>query len=267
MGTNKMKNLLIYVHPSKEFKNDWNENHVLSKIQIENSLALGWKPKDIMLVTNFDYEYNGVKSIVVPDSDFCDFSPCASKINAIVTLFERGLIGDELYWFHDFDAFQVETITEEEMDLKNDEIAMTGYGITHIDIMYNLRWSTGTIFFRKGSRDFFELLKSEVYRYRANEEVTLLDILKKRRFQPLKQRIKRIDITYNLATRRRDISAGYESAIKPIKVLHFHPLDKRKVEGESDNIDVCIYGKNRLNKVLASDKLIELFKKYELITK
>lgn len=52
-----MKNLLIYTNADKEFSE---ENKTLVKIHIDNSLELGWDRKDILLYTNFPYEYNGV---------------------------------------------------------------------------------------------------------------------------------------------------------------------------------------------------------------
>ena len=54
----KMKNLLDYISPDKDLtktKLD-GEADLLAKVQIDNSLSLGWKRKDILLVTNFDYE-------------------------------------------------------------------------------------------------------------------------------------------------------------------------------------------------------------------
>jgi hypothetical protein len=52
-----MKNLLIYISPEHKFLPEYDK---LVRIQIDNSLELGWKKEDIMLVTNFIFEYNGV---------------------------------------------------------------------------------------------------------------------------------------------------------------------------------------------------------------
>jgi hypothetical protein len=173
-----MKNLLIYISPTGSFDNPRadlasNDVPVLVKVQIENSLELGWKPEDIILVTNFEYQYAGIKAVVLTGVDFFDRKPQASKINAIIKLFETGLIEDhELYWFHDFDAFQLEQITEEEIDLKPDQIGLTDYGggkyFGGID-----RWSTGVIFFRSGTKDIFEGLKEIYYQKKIDEEEAL----------------------------------------------------------------------------------------------
>ena len=155
-----MKNLLIYVNPSKSFLDyHWrDENKLLAKIQIDNSLALGWKKEDIILVTNFNYEYRGVKSMVVNDDLFCKVSYTATKIKVILHLFDKDIIGDDLYWFHDFDAFQLEKITEEELCLENAVFALTDYGKTTINEFRDRRWSTGSIFFKKDAERIFRMM-------------------------------------------------------------------------------------------------------------
>ena len=115
-----MKNFLVYLNPSKQFNK---ENDELTKIQIDNSLDLGWKIEDILLVTNFDYEYRGVKALVVGDD--CYYSKNnfyrSSKIPVINQLFKDGIINEgEIYWFRDNDAFQLEPLTEEKIKLDMD---------------------------------------------------------------------------------------------------------------------------------------------------
>ena len=261
-----MKNLLIYLHPQKCFAEDeWGrENEILAKIQIENSLAMGWKPEDIVFVTNFPYEHMGIKSMIVPDELFCKIKKRATKILVILHLFDKGLIGNHFWWFHDLDAFQLEKITEEELDLGNFPFALTGYGKTTINESHDRWWSTGSIFFTKDSEFIFRLIKDKVYQYQSNEEVALLALTRRNRSN-MNSKIKKLNITYNFATRKRDISVCYEMADKPLKVIHFHPFDKREVELGNDNIGVCIFGKNRLNKILVNDRLKGLFSKYKII--
>ena len=257
-----MKNLLIFINPEKRFvnKNLKGETGILAKIQIDNSLDLGWKRENILLVTNFDYEYNGVKALVVDDSNYCAFSVTASKINVILTLFEQGIIKKDLYWFHDLDAFQLEKITEDELELGDMDMGITEYGKTTIKPLHDKRLSTGSIFFKQSAQDIFEWIKIKVYQYKCNEEVGLLELTKIPKYK-LSERMKRLDITYNLATRKRQVSVNYQAAKKPLKVIHFHPFDKRSVrsEGKNDNIAVCIYGKNKINKVLVTKRLVKIF--------
>ena len=263
-----VKNLMIFVNPTGRFFSSAvdNETDVLVKVQIDNSLDLGWKKEDILLITNFDYEYGGVKAMVVGGENYCGFSPTATKINAIIYLFEQGVIGKDLYWFHDFDAFQLGWITEREIELGDMDFGLTEYGRTTMNARRDKRLSTGSVFFRKSARDIFEWIKIKVYQYECNEEVALLELTKIPKYT-LKDRIKRLNITYNFATRKRDISESFEIALKPLKVIHFHPFDRRPLdrEGNNNNMDVCVYGRNRLNKVLASEGLIEIFNKHGIV--
>lgn len=224
---------------------------------------MGWKREDILLVTNFDYEYNGIKALVIDDGNYCSFSPTASKINTIISLFELGLIKNELYWFHDFDAFQLEEIS---LDLDDSKIALTDYGITDINKDRDRRWSTGSLFFNKGSKDIFDWIRESVYKYQANEEVSLLVLTRHNKYNIL-NRIDKLNITYNFATRRRNVYEQYKITDLPIKVIHFHPLDTRPVfylHKGHDNMDVCVRGKNPMNKILVSERLIRIFKKYDI---
>ena len=253
-----MKNLMIYIHPNKGFFDNWgNEAEILVKIQIDNSLELGWKKKDILLVTNFPYEYRGVKSIIL--DSYCEFSPTVSKITTIIEMFNKGLIKNELYWFHDLDAFQLQPIKEKEIGYS--DFAFTNYGITTINEGRNHRPSTGVIFFDYNSKDIFELILWKAGQYSCNEEVALLELIKQNK-KGIRDRIKVLNVSYNYATRRRDLVKSYEIAEKPLKVIHFHPFDKRPVAQGVDNISACMYGKNGMNKILMTDSLINIFNKH-----
>lgn len=254
-----MKNLMIYINPSRLFTNtDWgNETDTLVKIQIDNSIALGWKREDIMLVTNFLYEYNGVKSILVGDENYCTHSSgTPSKILTILTLFEMGLIGEDIYWFHDFDCFQLEPITKEELGIKKGQIGITNYGHRRWDKIILERWSTGTIFFDDKTRDIFQWIKDSMYKYMSNEEVALL-VMTRHNDHNLLDRINKLNISYNLATRRRDIITCYNDAIKPLRIIHFHPTDIRSTSIGTPNIEAV--------KPFLPERLINLFKQHGLI--
>ena len=105
-----MKNLMLFISPLKDFLP---EHKTATKIQIDNSLSLGWKKENLILATNFPYQYHGVKSLLVSDDNYSDFCPTVSLINVIVELFDRNLIKEgEIYWYHDHDAYQLHEITE-----------------------------------------------------------------------------------------------------------------------------------------------------------
>ncbi len=257
---------MIFINPTKTFTNTsvkyWrDETAILIKIQIDNSLELGWDRKDILLVTNFDYEYNGVKSLVVGDENYYATKPTASKITTILTLFNQGLIKNELYWFHDFDAFELEKIIEEELELDGYDLGMAEYGVTTYNPEHNGRLSTGSMFFTNRTQDIFERIKYGSDMRTCNEEISLLMMVRRNNCK-INNRMKRMDVTYNFATRKRNFDKTYEVAKKPLKVIHFHPLDIRQIDNGNNNMAVCVYGKNSLGKSIIPTRLINLFTKH-----
>lgn len=240
-----MKNLLIYINPRKEFDK---ETKILVKIQIDNSLELGWKREDILLVTNFDYEYNGVKALVIGDDAYCNCKPVATKVTGVVSLFERGLIEkDTLYWLHDFDAYQLEVIKKSEIELGSADMGLCKLGRMP-------RWAGGCVFFKDSSRDIFEKAKEIIYEYGIVDEraYTMMTNTDKQ----MKKRIKEMNITYNFIP--FNIRSCYKMAIKPIKVIHFHPF-RRIWQLNVPNAFDFFMGKNKINKCLVSDRLAKIF--------
>ncbi len=244
-----MKNLLIYISPTGSFENKRtdleNDAGVLSNIQIDNSLDLGWKPEDILFVTNFEFEYRGIKALKINDVEFFNRKPQASKINVIVKLFKSGLIENEkLYWFHDLDAFQLHPFTESEIELNDEDLALTDYGSLP-------RWSTGTIFFKKSSEDIFDLIKVAMYKYNMDEEWSLGTLTEDD--ENIRKRVKKINKSYNFNS--PNLRSGYKKAVKPLRVAHFHPF----VEIDGLRSFDFFKGKNKLNTPLITERLIQIF--------
>jgi len=203
-----MKNLLIYFHPRKGFDR---EHKALARIQIDNSLRF-WNKEDIIIVTNFVYEYNGVKALVLDDSLHCDHWSQSSKINCICHLLSAGMV-NELCWFHDFDAYQLNKITKDEFDLDEISAGFTDYG-------WSEKWNTGSFVFSPGAADIFDLMRERLYRHRYDEEKALM-ALTGDSSNGINDRIKRLNITYNIGMKK--IERNVRRATKPLKVLHFHP--------------------------------------------
>lgn len=231
-----MKNLLTFISPTKDFNT---ECKVLVKLQIDNSLDLGWKEEDILLATNFPYQYKGVKAQVIDDVFYAP-KPPTTKLYAIINLFDKGLIGNDLYWYHDFDAYQFAPITEDGLECF--DLGVTNYGRVP-------RLCSASMFFRKTARDIFNAIKDKVEGYKSNEEVAIMRV--RNRFG---DRIKRLNISY--CFHRFNLRSCYQIADKPIKAAHFH-IDKGK-------LDFYMYGKNKLNIVLMPERLIEIFNRYLL---
>lgn len=203
-----MKNLLIYLNPREGFDSEYNDSR-MAEVQIDSALQF-WKPEDILFVTNFPYEYHGVRAMVVGDElyDHADATGKASKVDVIVHLLENNLLPD-LTWFHDLDAFQMQPI---DITLEKD-LGLTTHG-------HNPKWNTGSFFFKPAALDVFKWLKDEVYRRRANEQPVLW-ILTKYNVNNINSRYQVLNITYNLGMRHLDIAVPM--AQKPIRVAHFPP--------------------------------------------
>ncbi len=253
-----MKNLMIFISPTGSFNNPHpaiaNDYGQCVKIQIENSLALGWKKEDIMLVTNFDFQYGEIKASVLKDVQFFDRKPQASKINAIVKLFENGMIEDgEIYWFHDLDAYQLQPLAEDEIDLSDADMALTDYGVLP-------RWSTGIIFFKKNSRDIFKAIQNVMYRYNINEEFALGKLT--RGNDNIASRVKKLDKSYNFTPPM--LKLMHRISIKPLRIAHFH-LIKSGGRFEAKNPVAFFQGENELHIPLITERLIDIFKFHKVV--
>jgi len=233
-----MKQILTYLSPDKKF----NAEHAMAvKIQIDNSISLGWRKEDIILATNFEYEYNGVSSLVIGDDNYCEHTWPATKIYVIVELFKRDLIGEGLYWYHDFDCFQLNEFGD--VELEKSDMGLTNYGRMP-------RLCSASMFFKKEARDIFYDLKKEIDRAKTNEEISIARMINSS--SELKKRIKLLNITY--AFHRFNLPSCYKIADKPIKAAHFHLTP--------DKYRFYVEGENKLNMVLIPNKLINIFNKH-----
>lgn len=235
-----MKNLLTYISPDKEFNP---EHKMAAKIQIDNSLSLGWKREDILLVTNFDYEYNGVKSIIVGDDNYCSFHVPSAKIYTIVSLFNSGLIEKDLYWYHDFDCFQFVPFEKDEPNLGIADMGLTNYGRMP-------RLCSASMFFKETAWDIFSQLKDEVDRTKKDEEMGIARLIHSNK--KLKERVKLLNITY--AFHKFNLSSCIKIVDKPIRAAHFHLTP--------DKYDFYVRGNNKLNMVLIPERLISIFNQH-----
>jgi len=205
-----MKNIFFYLSPEKKF----NKEYVLmSEAQIDNSLDY-WDLKDIIVVTNFPWEYRGIKSTVVGDEVYCSILshglPLSNKPNVIIYLIENNLV-DDINWIHDWDAFQIAPL--DLPPLKKD-IGFMDYG-------YKPRIQFGNIFFKPAALDVFKWISKGIYRYNTDEEETT-NILIKENFNNINDRFEKLNTTYNVS---RKVLKGLDK-IKvdmPFKIAHFKP--------------------------------------------
>lgn len=204
-----MKNLMIFINPTKGFTGDFEE---LAKLQIDHSLDIGWEKEDIIFATNFDWEYNGVKSTIVSDDCYYMSRPRATKLLVICYLLNKGLDND-VYWFHDLDAYQLEPFETDEPYLGDCD---AGFVFTPGDYPY--AWNSGSFFFKPSFKDVFNEMKRICHALRCHDEQALCTIVAKDEMN-IGERYKRLNCTYNLCRLRGSMDI-YKWADKPIKVLH-----------------------------------------------
>lgn len=208
-----MKNLLIFISPNKLLSPEYND---LIKIQIDNSLSLGWKASDIIFAANFDYEYKGVKSKIVADYKVFDQNR-STKVPAIIELFDTDQIKDDTYWFHDFDAFQLVPF---EVKLKKDA-GFTDHGA------FSKTWNAGSFFFKKSAKDIFIWIWNWMNKRGINEQ-NALTYMWQNNFNRIIERCQMLDSSYNLGIYKVD--ENIKNSELPIKVAHFHPHKKHHLE-------------------------------------
>lgn len=232
-----MKNLLTFTDPLKRFVKDC---EVLNKIQIDNGLGLGWKPEDIIMATNFPWEYRGVKSTIVGTYETFDNNR-STKIPIICELFEKGSINEkEVYWFHDDDALQLVPFT---VELKKDA------GFTTHGAYDPVLWNAGSFFFKKSAKDIFDKIYYYMNLHKSNEQNALTYIWKEN-IDGMKDRCEIMNQTYNIGIYK--IDENIKMSELPIKVAHFHPNKKHHLE---------LY----TSRNLLSEKLLTIFKDYGII--
>jgi len=218
-----MINLMIYINPSGKFDE---EAAYLSKIQVDNSLEIGWKPENILLVTNFNWEYRGIKSLALEDT-FSHKYPgmyALTKIPVVNKLFENGTIIDDIYWFHDLDVFENETIGEHLSHIgmeRQHDLAITDKG-------YSPKWSSGSFFFRKSAKDIFlsiegimETRKKDGYGMVMDDEGALMALMNED--PTVESRVIWMDRTYQLIQYRGNLWETAGRLRMPPVAVHFHP--------------------------------------------
>jgi hypothetical protein len=237
-----MKNLLIYTGADKKFSK---EDEILVRIQIDNSLELGWEKENIILITDFPYSYK------IRDNIYYPFDKNANKVPVICYLVENGMIDEkEIYWCHDLDAYELNRIEEEELELDEFDLGLTHY-------TYKPEWQCGSFFFKKSAYDIFKLIDKttlEKPHLSRNNEKTLTKLIKANKIEA--KRYKRMDVRYNIM--KKYLDKIYPLADKPLKVLHFRPSDTDSSLPQG-TLNVFMYGQNALNLRIMNDRLIKIF--------
>lgn len=238
-----MKNVMIYgfaegYHPK-------NKKLVLDVIsyQIKISLALGWKPKDIILLSNENIEYYGVKSTFFAYEDIP--YKFLYKFMGIKYLFEELKINDVL-WYHDWDCYQMDHL-EYDLPPKRDIGVYFGAYSRHIR-----KPNTGTIFIRPSAMDLVDdFISTQIEQKISNDERAVKLVFKKGKN---KKRFIDINSRYNVG--KTCFNHRYRDAMQPIKCFHF----KLHNRGRAQHFLSFIMHQSYTNK--NTKKVLEILKEY-----
>lgn len=229
--------LLMAANVSKENKRYNKENmEVLLKAQIENSIELGWRPLDILIVSNMSFEFMKVRTIKIAMNNFC-YS--GSKMFAL-KWYMNNHDADDLIWSKDLDCWQ--NVWFDPPKFKRD-VGISTYS--------NGKFNGGSIFWKPKAQDLVDIIISVLVKTSApKEEPTLNKILKHKNIH---KRVQTLDYSYNVGC--SGFVPRYERAVKPIKVCHFNP--QNSIAWEIHGLDRCGIGE-----VAVTLRLERLLRKY-----
>jgi hypothetical protein len=206
--------------------------------QIDNSIELGWDPSDIWLVTNFDYEFRGVKSLNF--QTITDRCLTGSKIFGMKHLYQNFYLRDGIVvWSHDLDAWQ------------NYPFLCPDFKDVGIVCYSNTKYNGGSVFWKESGGDIARKIVQRIEdENERKEEPTLNRVLKSEEF---KDRVTVINNTFNVGC--SGYVVRYNKSEKPVRVCHFHPSNG--TAWETHALD-----RNGLDVKGISDRLEKLIRKY-----
>jgi len=226
-----MINLLTAITVPNSYSGRYSPDKVktLLNAQIENSLELGWSPGDIEVLTNFDYEYMGIKARQIEFNPLC---PTASKMYSI-----RATLDGEVVWSHDLDAWQ--NVWFDYPDFK--DIGAGTYNYT--------KFNGGSIFWRLSAKNLID----EIIKILESEAATYEENVLNRVFKANPNRVTKLNFTYNVGC--SNYRGRWMDSEKPIRVAHFHPYNR--IAWETHALDRCGLGEKGI-----SDRLENLLRRY-----
>ena len=240
-----MKNIMIFQDFVRgTYGKSWEEDELFNyfRAQIDNSILLGWDPKDIIILTNLPFEYKGVK--IIRSNYICTYNKYFNKLLGIWELLHYRHV-EEPFWFHDFDDWQISEFT---FPYFAGEIGACKY-------INFTQWNTGSLFVKPDSIPFWELCKNFIEVNDSHPELlqvgdeNIFNFLYEQNKSILEDFISEIPYDYNIGM------TGFEErlakATKP-KVVAFKP----------DNYTIEYLTKYSL----LSPDLLEIFRKFKFIS-
>jgi len=176
----------------------------LLKAQIDNVIEVGWKQENIILLTNFHFEFMGVKAQIIPLNEFC---LSGSKMWSVKWLFDNTRVTETIY-AGDLDCWQ--NCWFDEPEFKTD-VGACQYS--------NPKWNGGNIFWKPESRDIVNKIVGILTEAKPKSEEPTLNLVFKS--EEYKDRITCLNSTYNVGC--SGFFERFTRSDKPIKICHFHP--------------------------------------------
>lgn len=250
-----MKLFYTYTSPHHCFSEG---DEKLMRIQIDNDLELGWRwhlqtgqawrPQNILLYTNFSYEYRGVVAQQVPDI-YAEFDPTSNKIPVILHLLREQQLDYDLYWYHDLDVYQCEAFVPPHVR----KFGIARYGYKH-------DWQCGSFFFRPHMQtvEFFDIWNHEIqtiptwseYAKTRTDEKALKSLVLQKKLV-----VEELNHRYNHVFKYADWT--YARADKPILASHFHP--------EPESMARMVHGKNKHKIPFVPARLKDIFQRHGFV--
>ncbi|MDP6525648.1 MAG: hypothetical protein QGH15_15640 [Kiritimatiellia bacterium] len=201
--------------------------------QVENSLELGWAPRDVIIATSFPFNHMGVNNTLLNFADN-DINASCNKVLGAVELLEKGIIGEA--WMHDLDAWQ-----------------MTPFGMPEIKALGMVpylggkRLNSGSVFLNEKALPVLRAVLATARRAFLDDGETIPDETAFRRSgRIVNENTTRLNTTFNVG--RTGFAKRYTRATKPVKVVHAH-FEKEK------NWKRFVLGKNPLHTRVVDERL------------
>jgi len=208
-----MKNVIVYnqIKTNNHGANRWNDGDLFRyfKAQIDNSLRLGWKREDIILGTNFKFDYNRIESYLL--TNICEWSGFHNFWYGALELIDKGIINEE-FWLHDHDSWQISPMVFPQFD---GDVAGAEYVGTR-------EWNCGSIYFNKNCKPTLQYIVDtleENKEVKVSSDEVIIGFLRKN--SPIKHKMTSINQRWNVGMTHAQLR--HDSAIKPIIVLSFKP--------------------------------------------
>lgn len=228
-----MKNVIIYnqINTKNHGASRWSNENLFRylRAQIDNSIRLGWNVEDIILGTNFEFEYKGVKNHLL--TNVCEWSGFNNFWFGALELVQKGIIKDK-FWLHDHDSWQIAPM---EFPKFTGTIAGIEYGGTR-------EWNCGSIYFNENCLDMLLYIVATLELNKqvdvSSDEVIIGYI---RANSPVANQMISINSRWNIGLTYANFRL--KNAIKPALVLSFKPdqkniYDSLKQKGLIDLVNI-----------------------------